>query len=196
MPRVSGLRERQHQPLWDTLVRASGSTNPSVQTRTQLFSAGTNVGDFSKTNLSTAGQLASDQTYVILALRCWMYFNGSNRRKCYLGAASQLYWTLTLGEKPQFQAPAWYFPAGGGIWGFDSGNSIFSNGTPDQSAIMKLAKPIKVPVRQNITAIGEFFAVGSANLLTDSPGLNSGRSSDDESVIMFMIDGQRTRDVQ
>lgn len=55
-----------------------------------------------------AGQLASDQTYVVLAMRCWLYFNGTNRRANYLRITSQLYFTLTMGDKPAFQAP--YLP--------------------------------------------------------------------------------------
>lgn len=43
---------------------------------------------------------------MILALRCWMYFNGTNRRVLYLGTASQLFFTLTVGDKPQFSCPA------------------------------------------------------------------------------------------
>ena len=59
----------------------------------------------SLTNLSVAGQLASNQTFVVLSFRVWLFFNGTDRRALYLGTASQLYWTVTLGEKPQFQAP-------------------------------------------------------------------------------------------
>lgn len=192
MPRIANLKERQHQPIYDTLFRVSGSANPSISTRTTLF-GNTNVGDLAKTNLAVAGQLASDQTYIVLALRCYMYFNGTNRRTAYVQTASQLYFTFVLGEKPQFQAPAWYFPAGGGIWGFDSQSSVFTNGVPSQDAILKLAKPIVVPVRQNISVIAEFFKVGSADVLTT---LNSSRDSTDESCVMFMLDGVRTRDVQ
>lgn len=195
MPRVGGLREKQHQPIWDTVVRAYGTTNPSIATRTSLFGS-TNVGTFQLTNLVTAGQLASDQTYVVLSLRAWLYFNGTNRRRYYLGTMSQLYFTFTLGDKPQFQAPCWYFPAGGGLYGYDSGTSVFNHGVPAQNAILKLAKPIKVPVRQNIQVVAEFFTLGTANILSDSPGLNSGRSADDETNIIFMMDGIRTRDVQ
>ena len=77
-------------------------------------------GNLSLTNLQVAGQLASDQTYVILALRAWLYFDGTNRRSNYLQVASQLYFTLTIGNKPLFQAPCWYYPSGGGIWGVDA----------------------------------------------------------------------------
>jgi hypothetical protein len=181
MPRVANLKERQHQPIYDTLFRVYGATNPNIAARTTLFS-----------NTNT-GQLAADQTYICLALRCYMYFDGTNHRAAYLQTASQLYFTFILGEKPQFQAPAWYFPAGGGIWGYDSAASVFTNGTPDQTAILKLAKPIVVPVRQNISVVCDFFSVGTLSALTV---LNGGRASDDQSVVMFMLDGVRTRDVQ
>jgi len=90
--------------MWDTLVRASGTTSPAVAARTTLFGS-TNVGTFERTNLTTSGQLASDQTYVVVSMRCWLYFNGTNRRLLYQQVTSQLYFTFTLGDKPQFQAP-------------------------------------------------------------------------------------------
>lgn len=192
MPRIANLKERQHQPIYDTLFRVYGSANPAIATRTTLF-GNANVGTLSLTNLTVAGQLASDQTYIVLALRCYMYFDGVNRRAAYMQTASQLYFTFILGEKPQFQAPAWYFPAGGGIWGFDSATSVFTNGTPDQAAILKLAKPIVVPVRQNIQVTAEFFQVGTLSALTV---LNTARDTTDQSVVMFLLDGVRTRDVQ
>lgn len=191
MPRIANLKERQHQPIWDTVFRVYGSTNPNISTRTQLFS-NNNIGDFSKTNLAAAGQLVSDQTYIVLAMRCWLYFDGDNRRAAYLQTGSQLYFTLQLGEKPQFQAPAWYFPSGGGIWGADSGASVLNNGVPSQDAILKLAKPIVIPVRQQIVVIAEFFQVGTLSALTV---LNTSRAANDQSVCMFMLDGVRTRDV-
>ena len=77
---------------------------------------------------------------MILALRAWLYFNGTNRRANYLRVNSQLYWTLIVGEKPMFQAPCHYFPSGGGTWGFDATadtGSIFNNGEPTQEAILE-----------------------------------------------------------
>jgi hypothetical protein len=191
MPRLHGVKERRHQPFWDTLIRTTGDITPALQSSTRLF-GNANVGNLALTNLQVAGQLASDQTYVILALRAYLYFNGTNRRANYLHVASQLYFTLTVGDKPAFQAPCWYYPAGGGIWGFDATTSIFSNGDPTQEAILKLARPIMVPVRQNFSVEAQFFTVGSTNALT---GLNTG-ATDDEKVIMFVIDGLQTRDVQ
>ena len=191
MPRLAGVRERRHQPFWDTLIRTTGDPTPTIQPSTRLF-GNANVGQLALTNLQVAGQLASDQTYVALALRCWLFFDGTNARANYQNVLAQLYFTLTLGDKPQFVAPCWYFPAGGGIYGLDATTAVFNNGYPSQSAIMKLARPIILPVRQNFNVNAEFFTVGITNALTL---LNTG-ATDDQKVILFMIDGLQTRDVQ
>lgn len=191
MPRLHGIRERRHQPFWDTLIRVTGAPAVALGASTRLF-GNANVGNLALTNLQVAGQLASDQTYVILSLRCWMFFEGTNARANYQQVVSQLYFTLNLGDKPQFQAPIWYVPAGGGIFGFDATTPIFNNGWPSQDAILKLARPIVVPVRQNFNVNMEFFTIGATNALTL---LNAG-AGDDQKVIMFMIDGLQTRDVQ
>jgi hypothetical protein len=191
MPRLHGVRERRHQPFWDSLVRTTGNPSPAIQNNTKLF-GNANIGNTALTNLQVAGQFASDQTYVMLALRCWLFFLGTNRRANYMNVAAQLYFTLTVGEKPMFQAPCWYHPSGGGVWGFDATTSIFNLGEPTQEAILKLARPIIVPVRQNFSVTAEFFAIGSVVALD---GLNSG-ATDDQKVIMYMVDGLQTRDVQ
>jgi hypothetical protein len=191
MPRLHGVRERRHQPFWDSLVRTTGNPSPTLQNNTKLF-GNANIGNTALTNLQVAGQFASDQTYVMLALRCWLFFLGTNRRANYMGVAAQLYFTLTVGEKPMFQAPCWYHPAGGGVWGFDATTSIFNLGEPTQEAILKLARPIIVPVRQNFSVTAEFFSIGTTVALD---GLNSG-ATDDQKVIMYMVDGLQTRDVQ
>jgi hypothetical protein len=191
MPRIANVRERRHQPFWDTLVRTTGVPTVALQNTTNLF-GNSNVGNLSLTNLQVAGQLASDQTYVILALRSWLYFDGTNSRANYLHVNSQLYWTLIVGEKPMFSASCWYFPSGGGTWGFDSTAAVFNNGTPSQEAILKLARPIVVPVRQNFAVQASFYAMGSVSALD---GLNGG-AQDDEKEIKFLLDGLQTRDVQ
>lgn len=194
MPRIANVRERRHQPFWDSLIRTTGDPTVPLQNSSNLF-GNSNVGNLALTNLQVAGQLASDQTYVILALRAWLYFNGTNRRANYLQVNSQLYWTLIVGEKPMFQAPCWYFPAGGGVWGFDATaatGSVFNNGEPTQEAILKLARPIIVPVRQNFAVQASFFPMGTVSALD---GLNTG-ATDDEKEIKFVLDGLQTRDVQ
>jgi len=191
MPRLHGVRERRHQPFYDTLVRSTGSPSTTVQSSTLLF-GNSNVGNLALTNLQTPGQLASDQTYVILALRAWLYFDGTNHRELYLQTASQLYFTLTLGDKPQFLAPCWYHPAGGGIYGFDAAASVLNNGYPSQQSILKLARPIIIPVRQNIAVTAQFSPVGTTNVLD----LINSAATDDQMVILYMIDGLQTRDSQ
>lgn len=191
MPRVHGVRERRHQPIWDTLVRSTGSPTATLQPSSKLF-GNANVGNLAMTNLQVAGQLASDQTYIILALRAWLYFDGTDRRDLYLQTVSQLYFTLSLGDKPQFSAPCWYHPAGGGIYGSDQTASVLNNGYPSQQSILKLARPIIIPVRQNISVNAEFFTVGTTNVLS----LINNAATDDQMVIMYMIDGLQTRDVQ
>ena len=93
---------------------------------------------------------------------------------------------------PQFVSPAWYLPAGGGIYGLDATASVLNNGYPSQQAILKLARPIIIPVRQNIAVNAEFFAVGTTDVLD----IINGATPDDQMVIMYMIDGLQTRDVQ
>ena len=89
-------------------------------------------------------------------------------------------------------APCWYFPAGGGVYGLDATTAVFNNGYPSQSAIMKLARPIILPVRQNFVVNAEFFPIGVTNALTL---LNVGDATD-QKVIQFYLDGLQTRDVQ
>ena len=184
MPRLHGVRERRHQPFWDSLIRTTGAPATAVTATSKLF-GNANVGQLSLTNLQVAGQLASDQTYVVLALRCYLYFDGTNRRDLIQQTSSQLFFTFNLGDKPH--------PAGGGVWGqAGDGSSIFNNGLPSQESILRLARPIVIPVRQNISVDAQFFAVGTTNVLD----LINGAAGDDQQVIQYLIDGLQTRDVQ
>lgn len=58
MPRVHGVRERRHQPFWDTLVRSTGSPAIAIPATSRLFGAPT-IGNLALTNLEVPGQLAS-----------------------------------------------------------------------------------------------------------------------------------------
>jgi hypothetical protein len=80
----------------------------------------------------------------------------------------------------------WYHPAGGGVFGFDSTSAVFNHGVPSQEAILKLARPIIIPVRQNIQVNAQFFTVGTTNVLD----LMNNASTDDQLVILYMIDGK------
>lgn len=192
MPRIAGVRERRQQPIWDSLIRTTGDPTTALGSSTRLF-VNTNLGNLGVTNMQVAGQLASDQTYLVLAMRAYLFFAGTNSFTNYIEVASQLYFTLTAGDKPQFTAPCWYHPAGGGIWGgAGTANPVYSNGDPSTAALAKLARPIVLPVRQNFYCQAEFFTIGATSALTL---LNTGATNDQKSI-MYMIDGLQTRDVQ
>jgi hypothetical protein len=197
MPRITGTRERRHQPIYDSLLRSTGAPATTLNASTKLF-GNANVGNLALTNLQVAGQLASDQTYIVMALRCYMYFVGVDSVALFQQVASQLTFTFTLGDKPQFVAPAWYLPAGGGVFGGGGdpdaagARAELNNGWPSQDAILKLARPIVIPVRQNISVDAQFFTVGTTSALTSINTADAGT----EMSCIYMIDGIQTRDVQ
>lgn len=191
MAKFGTHREQIHQPIYDTLVRSTDSPATTIQSSTMMF-GNANVGNLSMTNMQSAGMLSADQTFVAMALRAYLFFDGLNARRLYQEVSSQLFFTLILGEKPMFTAPCWYHPAGGGIHGSDAATAVFNHGTPSQEAILKLARPIVIPARQNIQVNAQFFPVGTTNILT----LLNAADPTDQLVIMYLIDGLKTRDVQ
>lgn len=170
MARLRDIRERIHQPKYDTLVKGCAVTNIAATSR--LF-GNANVGQQDLTNLQQPGQLSSDATYVLKALRCAMFFQGLNDTdfttafgtlpaiagvQANNSRAQDLYslmsystiFTLNIGNKPMLIAPLWYVPAGGGPSGQSTENSrhVITNGVASQEAILKLAKDIPITVRQ------------------------------------------------
>jgi hypothetical protein len=184
MPKVLQYKERRHQPFWDSLIRTTGAPATAIAASTVLF-GNANIGNRALTNLQAAGQFVSDQTFVVLALRAYGFFRGTNDLRLYQEISSQLYFTLEVGDKPLFFAPCWYFPAGGGVYGFDSGGANLNWGDPSHESILRLGRPILVPPRQGFRVIAEFFAVGTTNVLTT---INTG-ATDDQKIIMFLLDG-------
>jgi hypothetical protein len=134
----------------------------------------------------------------VLALRVWLYFRGSasagglTDHIMYHRATSQLFWELQVAQKQAFTAPTWYLPAGGGLFG-DVGNDTtvyFVNGSPSQEAIMKLARSVALPARQNFLVSCSITALGTANFATDMANLTAGEAS-----VGYMIDGIHVRDI-
>jgi len=179
MSRLRDIRERIHQPRYDSLVRGIGVS--SIPNLTQLF-GNANVGQRALTNLQVAGALAADATYLIKAIRCVLFFQGLNDSEFTTAfgslpalvnvvgdnaRAEDLYglvgygstFTLNIGNKPMMTAPAVYAPAGMGISGFTTENSrhVISNGLATHQSILKLAKDISVAARQNFNVAVEFF---------------------------------------
>lgn len=224
MPKLDGVRERQHQPIYDTLVRGIGIS--TTNNLTALF-GNANVGNSGLTNLQTPGVLASDQTYVVKAIRCAMWFQtldaagfaafgslsalntnvtATNTRAedLYALVSYGAYLTFTAGDKPQFTCPLWYAPAGGGVSGATTENDrhALTNGVPSQEAIMLLAKDIHVPARQAISMTIQFFPFsrlgnGQGGAIgADLSPLDYLNQFDGAKLVQLFIDGIRTRDVQ
>lgn len=187
MPRISGVREQRQQPRYDVLVRDDGTV--TVQSRTVLF-GNSNLGTLSKTNMEVAGQLASDNSYTILAVRNYLSLEDGT---LYSQVERGLYFTLEVARKTQMQAPIWYAGAGGGLTGYDSTASThhITLGVPSHEAILKLSRSITLPPRQHFSWIYDWYTMASSGEDARS-SLNADTSS---KTIMAMIDGIETRDV-
>jgi len=210
MPKLVGVRERRHQPFYDTLIRCGyGGPQNTVGRNTRLFASGNNLSNTEWTNMNMAGALPSDNTFIILSIRCWMMFKGAQVEPArpltaldaYQLVAHQLYLNLFVGDKPQFLSPVWYFPAGGGI-DADIGAAASpavnaNNGVPSQESILKLAKPIPVPARQHFYVEALFFATDGIDVLSELLVIDGQQGSVlDVREIKVMLDGIHTRDVQ
>lgn len=207
MPKIRGAREKRHQPFWDTLIRGiPGNFEP----RTAAQLAGGDIrlfnqagqGSIAISNMEGAGAFPSDQTYRILAMRVWLYFRGTasttanftyiNDFVMYHHAISQLYWELQVAGKQAFLAPTPYLPLGGGLHGDVGADTTvyFNNGTPSQASLMKLARSIALPARQNFFVRTTIVPMGTFNLATEIQNLTSG-----EVNLGYFIDGLHVRDI-
>jgi hypothetical protein len=207
MPKLANVRERRHQPYYDSLVRKSNNTTGAdlvggggIAARSELF---TQInGSRAVTNFSGSQVFPSDQTFVVLAYRVWLFFMGNpaiaiaNGRSMngdfvlYQQSSAQLYWTHEVAEKAQFTGPTWYFPAGGGIDGCVGDTTLIkmNNGEEGQDHILKLAKPVLLPPRQGQKVLADIIPMNDS-LLTS---LNNATGECD---IKFMEDGLHSRDV-
>ncbi len=182
MPKIAGVREERHQPRYDSLVRSDGVT--TIAQTTILF-GNANVGRIQLTNMPAAGVLASDNSYSILAMRIYESFETTAR---YQEVDRGMFFELNISEKAQLQGHGWYLPAGGGT--FSSGTTgLVTNGVPSHESILKLAKPITLPPRQNFNTEISFHDVGAESALTS---LNADTAS---KVVVVLIDGIELRDV-
>jgi len=88
MSKVSNMRERVHQPFRDALIRTSGAYAGELQDQTELFvRAGKPDGE---SNLKQGSVLPSDQSMVILVLRCLLHFRSPVVRSKLTFTASDL----------------------------------------------------------------------------------------------------------
>lgn len=268
MAKLTNVRERVHQPFYDTLIRTAGlgGTSPRITDNEKLFTNRTRGEDQDAvTNLGNGSTLPSDQSHVTLALRVFAWFRNPQIRaegnpvgnqlnngdfsspgaaeffdrgaanggafpnagpgafnypgsvedvyRLHWQTEEQLHWSYGTGEKFSItNMPTKYFPDGGGLWG-DLGDASdlihFNNGTPDHTAILRLARAILLPPRQNVlcTAVisalpdggnagiaGTTVAGNGRNMLSLRDNLNA--TDGIQKVIQFTFDGLFARDVQ
>lgn len=131
--------------------------------------------------------------------------------RLYWQASEALLWSFGTGEKFSMTSmPSSYFPWGGGLHGDIGGSTdliLWNNGTPDQAGILRLARAILLPPRQNIKCSAQIvtYPVGgnaavfgttqnARNMLDLSDNLNSADLINKS--IAFCFDGLFSRDVQ
>ena len=219
---------------------------------TALFVSG-GVRSEATTNLINGSTLPSDQSHVVLALRCFAWFRNPHRRILgnaqtnevafngdYLNLApwlsggacegnapgsvedyyrlihqteEQLHWNFGTGMKNSIiNMPTWYFPAGGGISGDMGGTTDLihwqNSGYDGHSGILRLARAILIPPRQNIVCEAKIFALASGGVAAafgtttatgrDMLSLKDNLNACDmiAKCITFCFDGLFSRDVQ
>lgn len=257
MAKMTNVRERIHQPFYDTLIRTAGLTATQLADREQLFTNKARQGDLAAlTNLQNGATLPSDQSHVTLALRCFTWFrapvvgdptdagggvitaNGdftpagvvaffgtggagfgnapgtvNDVYRLNWQSLEQLHWSFGTGEKMSINNMATkYFPDGGGLSGDNGGTSDlihWQNGTPDHTAILRLARAILLPPRQNVlcqatisplpgggneTTVGAINGTTGRNYFSLTSNLNA--IDGVQKVIQFSFDGLFARDVQ
>lgn len=132
--------------------------------------------------------------------------------RLYWQASDTLLWTFGAGSKPSLQSmPSAYFPYGGGLHGSLGGSTNlihWDNGMPDHSGILRLARAILIPPRQNILCQAQIVTYpdgGNAALFnsTTAAGRNMLNLRDNlnavdlaSKVVSFTFDGLFSRDVQ
>lgn len=250
MPKVVSIRERVHQPFFDTLVRTAGLTPGALTDSTALFTSNGQRSD-ATTNLINGSTLPSDQSHVVLALRVFSWYRNSILRvdggangevsqngdygsltpwlagnaaagqapgniedvyRLHWQTEEQLHWSFGTGLKNSIDnVPTWYFPAGGGLSG-DMGAATDlihwqNSGYDGHAGILRLARAILIPPRQNILTQATIFALpdggqatvfgtsqGSRNMLSLKDNLNAIDAV--QKSVVFMFDGLFSRDVQ
>jgi hypothetical protein len=131
--------------------------------------------------------------------------------RLYWQSSEQLLWSFGTGQKLSFTSmPSSYFPYGGGLHGSLGGATDlihWDNGMPSHSGILRLARAILMPPRQNVLCEavivslpdggnGSTFVTTYAgrNMLSLRDNLNAADLG--QKVISFTFDGLFSRDVQ
>ena len=132
--------------------------------------------------------------------------------RLYWQTLEQIHWSYGTGQKFSIEnMPTWYFPAGGGLHGDNGGVSDlihWNNGMPEHGAILRLARAILLPPRQNVKCSADLISLDDSGPNAALAGLNAFRGNMLDvvanlnaldgmgKVIQFVFDGLFARDVQ
>jgi hypothetical protein len=263
MSKLTNVRERVHQPFYDSLIRSAGlgGTSPQISDKEELFTVRQRPGTTAAlTNLPFGAVLPSDQSHVTLALRVFQWFrnpmvrglenadgvldrngdfsqagasnffaSGGGALAAGPGAGNAIgniedvyrlhflcmeavHWSFGTGEKFSItNMPTKYFPDGGGLSGDMGGTSDlihWQNGDASHTAILRLARAILLPPRQNVKCQAELYNLpdgGNAGIAGTTTGAGRNMLSVRDQLnaadgvwkcIQWTFDGLFARDVQ
>jgi hypothetical protein len=182
-------------------VRPLAATGPILASNGDFAAAaatGNNVGTFFGTGGPGAGYAPGNYQDVY---------------RLHWQSLEQLHWSYGTGEKYSItNMPTSYFPEGGGLSGDAGGVSDlihFQNGVPSQTSILRLARAILLPPRQNVKCTAKISALpGASTAIT--PGTTDATTGRNylslrdnfnaidgvQKVCQFTFDGLFARDVQ
>jgi hypothetical protein len=179
-------REVVHALFWDSWWRgANGAYGVAPAAQSTLFGTGqVNIGIGNKIS---AGIFPDNNVFKILGMRNYLLFNRSVGPSAVGGnvddllmmhqAVSECFYKLDMSQKTEFQAPAWYLPAGGGPDG-DIGSAtdrqLLNNGVPSARAALQFAKPYTVSPLQLFTVECQESVNGASSIITDLNNLTGG----------------------
>ena len=108
MPKLIGIRSRQYQVYYDSLVNAKAgeAANPTVMDQQRLFN-GTNLGLYHWTNMATSSTFPTDNTFLAIGMSVTTHLAGQlpgDERLLYEMLMGHMRVTLCVGDMPQFNA--------------------------------------------------------------------------------------------
>lgn len=166
MAKVLGLRQQRVQFFYDTDHRGQGAFSAgddNFAAAEKILFAAARPGDLSRTNMPSAGQLTSDQTFLCFAVRHEVqYFataaNGSGSTSAgeaafstasAVSSASQLFqavlnsstFSFKVSEKIEFEGPISMTPAGGGPSGVKTQDKTDIDNHSSGSSVLNNGSP-------------------------------------------------------
>jgi hypothetical protein len=174
MAKVQGIKEKLHWPLYDAFVvpeQNGGATAPTFasemakrDSRILRFFVDVQNKTRLETNLQASGQLPSQNSYEVRAMRVVVSPLLRRERRPeskHKEAEAHDYETdnvladliynsvtsLLVGEKTMIEMPTYYFPAGAGVSPGTQG--LPSHGEPDPMATFRFSEPVKIEPNQN-----------------------------------------------